>query len=209
MTEAEWLAATDPTPMLDFIPGKITERKLRLFLCAMCRRHWHTVTKEVFRDVIEVAERYANGLATEVVREQACRATECKVQQRSHYSLQPYLRAFHDAVSSDIDFSDPDWQARSLRWFRSKPEVSQSLLARDIFGPLLFRTINFNSSWLSSKAVSLAQQMYVSRDFTAMPILADALQDAGCDNDEILNHCRQPGEHFRGCWVVDLLTGRT
>ncbi|AMV28155.1 hypothetical protein VT84_27360 [Gemmata sp. SH-PL17] len=41
-----------------------------------------------------------------------------------------------------------------------------------------------------------------------MPILADALQDAGCDNDDILSHCRGEGPHVRGCWVVDLLTNR-
>jgi hypothetical protein len=56
--------------------------------------------------------------------------------------------------------------------------------------------------------VLLAKQMYDARDFSAMPILADALQDAACDNEDVLNHCRQPGEHVRGCWVIDLLTGR-
>jgi hypothetical protein len=50
--------------------------------------------------------------------------------------------------------------------------------------------------------------MYESRDFTAMPILADALQDAGCDNEQILGHCRGPGLHMRGCWVVDLVLGK-
>jgi hypothetical protein len=49
--------------------------------------------------------------------------------------------------------------------------------------------------------------MYEARDFSAMPILADALQDAGCDNDDILDHCRGPGPHVRGCWVVDLVLG--
>ena len=53
-----------------------------------------------------------------------------------------------------------------------------------------------------------AQQMYESRDFSAMPILADALQDAGCDNADILDHCRGPGPHVRGCWVVDLVLGK-
>jgi hypothetical protein len=56
--------------------------------------------------------------------------------------------------------------------------------------------------------LSLARQMYESRDFSSMPILADALQDAGCDNDDILNHCRGPGPHVRGCWVVDLVLGK-
>jgi hypothetical protein len=45
--------------------------------------------------------------------------------------------------------------------------------------------------------------------FDRMPILADAIQDAGCDNEDILNHCRQPGDHVRGCWCVDLVLGKT
>ena len=62
--------------------------------------------------------------------------------------------------------------------------------------------------WRTSTVVALAKQMYGSRDFTAMPILADALQDAGCDNEDILDHCRRPGPHVRGCWVVDLVLGK-
>jgi hypothetical protein len=50
--------------------------------------------------------------------------------------------------------------------------------------------------------------MYDSCEFGGMPILADALQDAGCDNADVLDHCREPGEHARGCWVIDLLLGK-
>ncbi|AMV24453.1 hypothetical protein VT84_08650 [Gemmata sp. SH-PL17] len=66
----------------------------------------------------------------------------------------------------------------------------------------------FSPSWQTSTAVALASQMYESRDFGAMPILADALQDAGCDNADVLVHCRGSGPHVRGCWVVDLLLGK-
>jgi hypothetical protein len=79
-----------------------------------------------------------------------------------------------------------------------------ALLLRDIFGNA-FRPVAFDPNWRTSTAVALAQQLYDSRDFSAMPILADALQDAGCDNVDILDHCRGPGPHVRGCWVVDLL----
>ncbi len=54
----------------------------------------------------------------------------------------------------------------------------------------------------------IARGIYDDRAFDRMPILADALEEAGCTDIEILNHCRQPGEHFRGCWVVDLLLGK-
>jgi hypothetical protein len=69
--------------------------------------------------------------------------------------------------------------------------------------------VTFSPSWRTDTAVSLARQMCESRDFSAMPILADALQDAGCDNDDVLNHCRDVNTtHARGCWVVDLVLGK-
>jgi hypothetical protein len=72
-----------------------------------------------------------------------------------------------------------------------------------------FRTVAFSPSWRTDTAVTLARQMYASRDFSAMPILADALQDAGCDNDDILSHCRDVVQvHVRGCWVVDVVLAK-
>jgi hypothetical protein len=87
-------------------------------------------------------------------------------------------------------------------------QVRQSVLLRDIFGNP-FRPVAFASAWRTDTAVALARTMYESRDFSAMPILADALQDAGCDNDAILSHCRDANQpHVRGCWVVDLVLGK-
>jgi hypothetical protein len=83
----------------------------------------------------------------------------------------------------------------------------QTHLARDIFGNP-FRPVSFDPAWRTWTAVALAQQMYESRDFSAMPILGDALQDAGCTDEEVLGHCRGPGPHVRGCWVVDLVLGK-
>jgi hypothetical protein len=60
----------------------------------------------------------------------------------------------------------------------------------------------------TTTATAIAQQIYDSRDFSAMPILADALQDAGCEDATILDHCRGPGPHWRGCWAVDLVLGK-
>ncbi len=70
-----------------------------------------------------------------------------------------------------------------------------------------FRPVAFSPSWRTDTALSLARTMYDARDFSAMPILADALQDAGCDND-VLNHCRGNSPHVRGCWVCDLVLGK-
>ena len=88
----------------------------------------------------------------------------------------------------------------------SEWSVHRALL-RDIFGNP-FRPSTLDPMWRTSTAIALASQMYESRDFGAMPILADALQDAGCDSDDILNHCRGDGPHVRGCWVVDLVLGK-
>ena len=63
----------------------------------------------------------------------------------------------------------------------------------------------FVAEWRTDTVVTLARTMYETRDFSAMPILADALQDAGCENDDVLSHCRQQGAHCRGCWALDLI----
>jgi hypothetical protein len=81
------------------------------------------------------------------------------------------------------------------------------VILRDIFGNP-FRPVAVDPSWLTSTVVALAEGIYQERAFDRLPILADALQDAGCDSDDVLSHCRSDGPHVRGCWVVDLLTGR-
>jgi len=69
--------------------------------------------------------------------------------------------------------------------------------------------MSFSQEWRTSTTVAIAQQMYESRDFSPMPILADALEDAGCDNADILDHCRDAkATHIRGCWVVDQVLGK-
>jgi hypothetical protein len=87
--------------------------------------------------------------------------------------------------------------------------LALSVLLRDIFGNP-YRSTTFSPFWRTDTALSLARQMYESRDFGAMPILADALQDAGCESDDILDHCRDANAtHVRGCWVVDLVLNRS
>jgi hypothetical protein len=103
--------------------------------------------------------------------------------------------------------------AEAFAWF---PDAFRSGLPEGSFRPCetpgryytsgtLSALTSVSATWRTSTAVALARQMYDSRDFSAMPILADALQDAGCDNADILDHCRGPGPHVRGCWVVDLI----
>jgi hypothetical protein len=102
---------------------------------------------------------------------------------------------------SAVDSDAPDY-----RTYRKRGQWQAAVL-RCIFSNR-FRPVNFAPEWRTDTALSLARQMYESRDFSALPILADALQDAGCDNADILSHCRSYGPHVRGCWVVDLLLGK-
>lgn len=83
----------------------------------------------------------------------------------------------------------------------------QAVVCRDVFGNP-FRPISFSPEWRTAATVSLAARMYQSRDFSAMPELVDALQDAGCKATAILDHCRSSSPHVRGCWVVDLVLGK-
>jgi len=82
-------------------------------------------------------------------------------------------------------------------------------IMRDIFGNP-FRPVAFDPAWRTDTAVAVARQMYESREFGAMPILADALQDAGCEDEHILSHCRDTSApHVRGCWVCDLVLNKS
>lgn len=95
---------------------------------------------------------------------------------------------------------------RFNEWLAPDPVelATQASILRDIFGNP-FRPVTFDPAWMTATAVRLGATMYESRDFVAMPILGDALEDSGCTNREILDHCRSEGPHVRGCWVLDLL----
>ncbi|VTR99306.1 Uncharacterized protein OS=Sorangium cellulosum (strain So ce56) GN=sce5710 PE=4 SV=1 [Gemmata massiliana] len=216
MAEAEWLAATDPAPGLEFLREKVSDRKLRLFAVACCRRVWHSLPDERSRNAIEVAERYADGMANreEVLialyeakkvngymrRVTGIRYQSPKLAAALSLSLNTEHRfLIHVAGNAACltEENDPDGQEQQI----------QGAILRDIFGNP-FRPVALDPSWLTSTVRAIAAGIYDERAFDRLPILADAFQDAGCDNDDVLNHCRQPGEHVQGCWVVDLLTGR-
>ena len=87
-----------------------------------------------------------------------------------------------------------------------KPNIAQAY--RELF-PNPFLSLAWKPEWLTSTARELAAHIYDARDFAAMPVLADALQDAGCDDEQVLNHCRANKPHARGCWVVDAILGKS
>jgi hypothetical protein len=125
----------------------------------------------------------------------ATAARDCCRDTAKSAATNTYLEAARATNSSDTNACSTD----ELR--------QQAAFLRDTCGNP-FRPVAFSLEWRTDTALSLASQMYESRDFGAMPILADALQDAGCDNADILDHCRGPGPHVRGCWVVDLVLGK-
>jgi hypothetical protein len=89
--------------------------------------------------------------------------------------------------------------------------VADRRLLRDVVGPLPFRSVAFDATWLTWKEGSVprvAGTIYADRAFDRSPLLADALEDAGCADAELLGHLRGPGPHVRGCWAVDLVLGR-
>jgi hypothetical protein len=110
-------------------------------------------------------------------------------------------------------FQSKTWdgrEAREIAWWQARvaQRHAPANLIRDIFGPLPFRPISLNPAWLRwhyGLLVSMARQMYDSRDFADMPVLADALEEVGCQDQDILAHCRSGGEHVKGCYVVDAL----
>lgn len=131
--------------------------------------------------------------------------------------------AVYYACNQSIDFSSVSgvsWQMAYAASYLKEPRdgtergadpveyAAQAGLIREVFGNP-FRPVAIDPNWLTSTVVALAEGIYADRAFDRMPILADALQDAGCANDDILHHCRDNSQvHVRGCWVIDLLTGR-
>jgi hypothetical protein len=222
MTEAEWLAwATDPELLLKLLPtvGAVSNRKLRLFAVACCRRAMTaTNVRPRTEPFVDVAERFADGEAT-ITDLQTVGCSPAGADRRTnsalHHACMNAAEVEPGIVMADCAALNAAWGATQVGTFMPddngisegrlvREQAVQCSILRDIFGNP-FHPISFSPQWRTDTTVMLTGQMYESRDFSAMPILADALQDAGCDNDDILNHCRQPGEHVRGCWLVDLV----
>ena len=236
MTDAEWRECADPKPMLELLRGTASDRKLRLFACGFCRQIWDRFVESDSRVAVEVAGKYADGYATIKQLTRASKAAEDAILEalrrageacgpdeeddtelsERHYAEQEAV--MHAGWAEGCAHPDNGWAAAWLvcqeeedAWISEEDQRMQVALLRDVIGNP-FRTAKSNrvwSTWNESLVSRLAQGIYTDRAFDRLPILADALEDAGCDNTDILAHCRQPGEHVRGCWVVDLLLGKS
>ncbi len=197
-----------------FIERQASTRKRMLAFCAVCRCTWEHAQLDCNRAAIIASEHYADGQITlEELRARWCQTQFEPVVYTS------WMLAASGPLLKEVEFpqlspqDDEDHQALAV--FRQIEAESHSTWTAawiacglDVFGNVV-KNPWFSPEWRTSTAVAIASQMYESRDFSAMPILADALQDAGCDNDDVLNHCRDEQQtHVRGCWVVDLVLGK-
>jgi hypothetical protein len=198
MTEERWLCSPRPGDLLGFILGLASDRKLRLYGVACARRvRRRPEQMDEASAVIAVAERFADGLATA---EELAKA-------------RPYPR-----LNTHWTIAEPaaPGVARSFT-APNRKEAKQSAkadLLRDLFGDP-FRQPALDPRWRTPTVASLALAAYEERlphpcdlDPVRLGILADALEDAGCSDESILAHLRDPGPHVRGCWALDLILGR-
>jgi hypothetical protein len=225
MTEQEWAACTDPMRMLAFIREKASDRKLRQFAFACCRRIWHLLTDARSRAAVETAERYADGHVNPGVLRTAwlaaCEAAEttppasgplegrrapilaAEAAAATAHRTRGCARGAAGRVFSTVYYGEGLYdEAR-----RAAERAAHLALVRCVFNNP-FRPVAAAPAWLTTTVVALAQAVYDDRVFDYLPVLADALEDAGCTDEAILSHCRDQGPHVRGCWVVDLILGK-
>jgi hypothetical protein len=212
MTEAEWRNCCEPERMLSCLRGKASDRKLRLFACACVRRVWHLLSDERSRGAVEVAERHADGDIAEGELSRARRRAIARANTLHAPFGQRRAEEVKHAAHAAAEAASEGWDP--LRW---AAEVAipafQCRVLRDLFDP--FRATRLDPAWLTREVVTLAEAAYQARhlpsghlDPARLAVLADALEDAGCQDHELLGHLRGGGDHVRGCWALDLLLGR-
>ena len=224
-TERGWLKTWHARELWS-APVARDPRRRRLGACACARRVLPLLDDAPAAvAVVEAAERYADD-RTAPANWRSVVAARTALQQLfddlANIKTSTVRRRYALHAVRAVSAADASGMAKVFTWAhmarRGRPlargvtePAAQHAIIRDIFGNP-FRPVAFSPKWRTSTAVSLARTMYDSREFSAMPILADALQDAGCDNEDVLKHCRsaKPKQvHVRGCWVVDLVLGKT
>jgi hypothetical protein len=234
MTEADWLKDGDPMAKLNHVADRATPRKMRLLVCAACRRLWDLMTDPRARQAVETTEWFADRPSTSKTRKELTAArgaahlaavaaregmSQAADYDRAHLEAH-VLNLASLAAQSDVSvrgwspfrvslyLNDVDYVLRMRPG--SFPIGKNCPLIRDVFGNP-FRPVALDPAWIAWDAGTvrkMAQAIYDDRAFDRLPVLADALEDAGCNDADVLRYCREPGEHARGCWVIDLLLGK-
>jgi hypothetical protein len=219
MTEAEWNSCSRPDRMLLFLWSRraASDRKLRLFACGWCRTYADLLVAEGLR-AVDVSELYADGLADEAevrTAREAAKRPDLTTGNAEHLRIPEVQWAMRAAVlvawgkanswraiRQVADYVHGNWDGD---WRKAGEWASW---VRDIFGPLPFHHLAIPDAWVTSNGGTerrLAESIYALQAWEELPILADALEESGCHDAVILGHCRGPGPHARGCWVLDLL----
>jgi hypothetical protein len=231
MDEKTWLTCEDPWPMLQFMRGRAGARKLRLFAVACARQLWGPASEGATAAALAAAEFLADGggagTRATLVRVPAGEvAIDCSAsdpvgpvwpagggssrKRLDAGATPPLLRTVLEQVAcGPADPMLPRWLLLHLDQAGLSLARQAELLRDMVRGP--FRPIFFQPSRLrcnNGAAPKLAQAIYQERAFDRLPVLADAVEEAGCDDDEVLGHLRGPGPHTRGCWPLDLVLGK-
>jgi hypothetical protein len=223
ITEKQWLSAKDIHSLDLYRSAWKQHRRWRLFGASCCRKAMVLISDPRLESIVAGAEQFADGLLTWDALK-LIRRTLSKVRRELGEEFGPdeakhkVLDAL-DHVTQQVAYESVGADQKAQFAFAAvnrprfdtglrRAEREQIILVRDIFGNP-FRPVTFGPAWQTSTAMALAQSMYDARDFAAMPVLADALEEAGCDLPDVLSHCRDPKSvHVRGCWVVDLVLGK-
>jgi hypothetical protein len=233
MTEAEWSACREPQEMLEAVraSGRVSDRKLRLFAVACCRRIWDLMTDESSRRIVERAERHADDPVGDEETRRARAVSLWEEVRRTFLAEGPRKRAdfaaAHSGQSVAWDSARGAGSAAVQALAAAKGAVggreaalaakeaerlAQAESLRCIFGPLPFRAAPALPAdvlfWNSGCVVQLAAGIYGESAFDRLPILGDALEEAGVTDQEVLAHARSPGPHAKGCWLIDLLLNK-
>jgi hypothetical protein len=214
MTEEEWFAA-GPYEIRE-ASTRLGPGRQRLFAVAVCRVLLQWINYPAVHAALEAVEIFAETGKSKAALRRARQAVQTLRMDIARGQLDGatdlalfvvQMAASENAVSGTI--------GQAIEVLARAEHISVEAARRrfyptyqEIAGPA--PPVAFSPEWRTSTAVQLARTMYDAREFSGMPILADALQDAGCDSDELLAHCRDPqAVHVRGCWVVDLVLGKT
>jgi len=214
MTEQEWLKIADPMVMIDYLRTKSSDRKHLLYGSAECRRKWDWFSDDaVSVQTLDLAEKFADGHVDRAHIESASYA----LSNRGMTTITEFLVELEGgspaaAVAAAVISCVANWaldnaDREKVEEIIHIEEALQVQLAHEVFGNP-FRRVKLNRKLISSIALSLASSIYDERAYDRLPILADALQESGVENEDVLNHLRSIRSHVRGCWALDLVLGK-
>jgi hypothetical protein len=207
MNEQEWIDCTDPMRMLQFLNSKKYKRKLAMFGIACCYGNSRLRSDERAVFAIQVSERYADRNAKINEVRIACR----NAREDASGNARPLGQFVYDiAVLYNAAFNANLVSEYALKAASDETEekVRQCALLREVFGNP-FRRVRISKHWNTPFVRQLCEQIYAGSSFDSLRGLADALEEAGCEHRDMLDHCRQLESHVRGCWVIDMLLGKS